>query len=429
MWLTPIVVLVVYAVHTPHWAGWLLVYASYFLVLVDSRLRRDKAASVAIGLGLTAHHAASLVNTYITTLPGAEFDARTFHVSAANLVAGGRGWEFTVGSDLYEYILAELYGLGGSSILFGQELSVLAFGVSCLVFVRFLDLFRISELRAWSLLVFGLWPSFIVLGSLTLREPWQLLLFMLGAYGGIRMLVRPTWWAPVLCAGALLAMGLLHQILLGFAVVAIFLLLGASVWSSPDRKKSATVLLGVTLVTLLVGMVLATSVNTDPGDDYLAMVLGGPVEALMEYRAAIDSVAPRSAYGVDLDGSSVSGLVVSAFVVYVYYLFAPFPWHVAGALDAVALAESLLRAVLLAGAVLAVRDASGSIRRGLVALLVLYLLMTSLWALGTTNYGQGLRHHLLTNWILIIAASPSLVAWWRELRARTGSALRVVSDR
>jgi len=38
-------------------------------------------------------------------------------------------------------------------------------------------------------------------------------------------------------------------------------------------------------------------------------------------------------------------------------------------------------------------------------LLVLYLLMTMVWSLGTTNYGQAIRHHILSNWLLIVLAA------------------------
>jgi len=35
--------------------------------------------------------------------------------------------------------------------------------------------------------------------------------------------------------------------------------------------------------------------------------------------------------------------------------------------------------------------------------------MTFLWAMGTVNYGTSIRHHILTNWIIIIIGGPVLI--------------------
>ena len=33
-----------------------------------------------------------------------------------------------------------------------------------------------------------------------------------------------------------------------------------------------------------------------------------------------------------------------------------------------------------------------------------------MWALGTTNYGTAMRHHMLSWWIIVIAGFPPLMA-------------------
>jgi hypothetical protein len=35
--------------------------------------------------------------------------------------------------------------------------------------------------------------------------------------------------------------------------------------------------------------------------------------------------------------------------------------------------------------------------------------MTFLWAIGTVNYGTSIRHHVLTNWIIIILGGLGLI--------------------
>jgi len=42
------------------------------------------------------------------------------------------------------------------------------------------------------------------------------------------------------------------------------------------------------------------------------------------------------------------------------------------------------------------------IPKGLGYLLILYFVVTAMWSLGTTNYGQAFRHNSITDWILAI---------------------------
>lgn len=36
-------------------------------------------------------------------------------------------------------------------------------------------------------------------------------------------------------------------------------------------------------------------------------------------------------------------------------------------------------------------------------LILVYVSLTFLWNIGTSNHGQALRHHMMTEWILILA--------------------------
>jgi hypothetical protein len=59
--------------------------------------------------------------------------------------------------------------------------------------------------------------------------------------------------------------------------------------------------------------------------------------------------------------------------------------------------------------------ARGSQRRLLGLMLILYFSMTFMWALGTTNYGTAMRHHMLSWWIIVIIVfflgSPAAGGW------------------
>ena len=120
--------------------------------------------------------------------------------------------------------------------------------------------------------------------------------------------------------------------------------------------------------------------------------------------------------------SSPFMFIYSILNVYLHYLFAPFPWKVSNVLDFYASMESLLSLVLICFALKNWCNAYGTQRRLLGLMLVLYFSMTFLWAIGTTNYGTSMRHHMLSWWILVIAGLPLLMETLK--RSFAGSLIR-----
>ena len=125
----------------------------------------------------------------------------------------------------------------------------------------------------------------------------------------------------------------------------------------------------------------------------------------------MSKVAPdaRANYGIMLDTSSLWSLIKTTSLAYIYYLFSPFPWQINNCLDVYAFAESLLRFILILFSITSWYRAEGIKRSIWGLLLVIYFSMTCLWAMGTVNYGTSIRHHLLTNWIIVILGGPVLI--------------------
>ena len=155
------------------------------------------------------------------------------------------------------------------------------------------------------------------------------------------------------------------------------------------------------------------------------LVNGELLEATARFRELSQMTMTRATYGVALDLSSPFTTIYTSSKLYVHYLFAPFPWQVKNALDAYAAMESILRMILICFSVKHWRKAYGVKRRLLGLLLVLFFSMTFMWAMGTTNYGTAIRHHMLSWWILVVAGLPllmeSLSRVWVYLTARKHS--------
>ena len=147
------------------------------------------------------------------------------------------------------------------------------------------------------------------------------------------------------------------------------------------------------------------------------------LDVVSRFRANSIIDSGRTTYGVYLDVTSSYMLVYSGLKLYIYYLFAPFPWNIGSLTDLYASAESIMRMILIYFSVKQWRKAYGSQRRLLGLMLILYFSMTFMWALGTTNYGTAMRHHMLSWWIIVIVGVPPLMEklsrfWFRPILSR-----------
>ena len=87
-----------------------------------------------------------------------------------------------------------------------------------------------------------------------------------------------------------------------------------------------------------------------------------------------------------------------------YYITMPLPELVRQPIDLYAFFEVLLRLFFLFFIFVNWRWTLNSSEKKF--LFVTYFLMLTLWAVGTVNYGTGLRHHILDMWFLYILAFP-----------------------
>ncbi len=119
-----------------------------------------------------------------------------------------------------------------------------------------------------------------------------------------------------------------------------------------------------------------------------------------------------------LDASSVYGLVTTIPMVFVQYMFAPFPWQVENVKDIYALFESMLRFLLLFFAISSWRRSSGEVRSCYSFLLIAVLGMELVWALGTANWGTAPRHHVLGYGVIVLLGAPGLIVFMRKIHFR-----------
>ena len=395
------------------WAGWLLMIFSISIVLMWRHIRSDTKLVHAIWFCLVLHHAVALLNAYVGGVIGTEMDARSFHDYAVKVsLLDEHVWNyasFSSGRAVYTDCLGLFYRFIGSSILFGAELSVLAFVLSCVVLVKLVDLLDLRRFRVGIILLFGLLPSAVIFRSVTLRESWQALFFLLSVYWAIRLWRRPDILIILFMLMSTICLALLHN---GLKLYIIYFLLISFYWGIFVRKKGVRwarhirfLFFGLLAVCLII-MAQKLGWYATPGE---------ALEGVEAYRQNLATIHGRTTYGVVLDTSSVLGLVKTIPIIFAQYMFAPFPWQVGNVMDVYAMLESMLRFVLLLLAVLSWRRSSGEVRSYYCFLLIIFLGVEFMWAMGTLSWGTATRHHVPGYSIIVLLGVPGLILFMRKL--------------
>ena len=195
------------------WPGYLLILLSFYIVIRFRKKWKDDNLTIAPFFILAIHHIIALTNTYLFIIHGADADAVRFQRLAVEWAASGK-LLITVGAEFYQQLLGIFYRIFSPSHLFGEELSIIAFLFSCLILIKLIHLINLKKYQVGLLLMFGLLPTNLVLCSVTLRESYQILFFMLAVYWGLRFHLEPTKGAMIFCVFSAVIMGLFHKALI-----------------------------------------------------------------------------------------------------------------------------------------------------------------------------------------------------------------------
>jgi hypothetical protein len=121
----------------------------------------------------------------------------------------------------------------------------------------------------------------------------------------------------------------------------------------------------------------------------------------------------RAGYRTDIEINGLGELIVSIPSFLFQYLFEPMPWKIGSIVDLVALLENMLRFWLIWNAL---KYLVGSYlnkpmfvarnyfvnERFIFFIFLSYLLIESLWSLGTSNWGTASRHHVPSLGLLLV---------------------------
>jgi hypothetical protein len=387
------------------WLAWLLLGATLILPLGFASIRDDWRLATVVYLVIACHHGLAVLLTFGEFRPIDLWDATYFDTLASWAAEGAEGsltWE--LGYLMYVNFLSGIYDIN-NAFFTGAEVSVLFSVFALFLMIQIAREIKVPDERLWWVALAGFIPGSLIFFSVTYRESLQVFFLLLSVWAAIRVLNRedPRWW--ILFAVALVSMGILHKALFLYSLFVVVLTV-MFVFFTDQR----TLVWWVKAIGMGAGVMLCVAgviAWTMPDfvrfmEPTIRLIDVDILERITIYRERmVNWGSPRTDYGLFYDWTDWSRTVATLGSIYLHYLFAPFD-GITRWVDLYAVAESWMRFVLLAVVGIGFFRIPRGERKLLLLLLVFYLSLTLLWSMGTTNYGQALRHHTMTNWVLFI---------------------------
>ena len=365
-------------------------------------------------LGFFLRLGIAFFNGFVGPTYGSSDDALGFHLLAAdfsqNLVI-----DVFVITHIYAYILGIFYFITTDSLFLGSALSALGWLASAFILLRIMRILSFKMSDQWRvMLIYVLIPTSLMYTSVTLREPFQLLFINLALYAALKIYFHRSNAHWLVLFIAVVGMGSLHGALLAFGI---FIIAGTLfLLTSRNRKGiSFTKFILVTpimILCLFYGFELFMSLTSygDRLDDGLSAAVQVYQEGTLS-----DAYDARANYRTEVAiNNGLGGFILSLPYFLFQYLFEPMPWKISSIIDVVALLENMLRFWLIWNALkylvatylnkpmFVAHNAFGN-RRFYLFIFVSYLLIESLWSLGTSNWGTASRHHVPSLGLLLVA--------------------------
>ena len=365
-------------------------------------------------LGFFLRLVIAFVNGFVGPTYGSSDDALGFHVMAAEFSQNLVFDVFVIGH-IYWYILGIFYFITTDSLFLGSALSALGWLASAFILLRIMRILSFKMSNQWRvMLIYALIPTSLMYTSVTLREPFQLLFINLALYAALKIYFHRSNAHWLVLFLAVVGMGAMHGALL---VSGIFIIVG-TLFLLTSRNRKGVSFTKVVLVTPIVilclfyGFFLFTSLTSygDRLDDGLDVAVRVYQEGTLS-----DGEYARANYRTDIEIDGLGGLILSLPTFLFQYLFEPMPWKIGSMVDVIALLENMLRFWLIWNALkylvgsylnkpMFVAHNYFGYERCILFIFLSYLIMETLWSLGTSNWGTASRHHLPSLGLLLVAS-------------------------
>ena len=364
-------------------------------------------------LGFFLRLVLAFYNGFVGPTYGSGDDALGFHFVAVD-VSQDFVTDVFVLTYIYPYLLGLFYFITTDSLFLGSALSALGWLASAYILLRVMRIlsFKMSY-QWWVMLIYALMPTSLMYTSVTLREPFQLLFINLAFYAALKIYFHRSnahWYLLFL---AVVGMGAMHGALLAFGI---FMIAGILFLLTSRNRKGVSftkvlLIAPIAILCLFFGYEMFMSLTSygDRLEDGLSVAVQVYQEGTLS-----EAYDARANYRTEVAiNEGLGGLILSLPYILFQYLFEPMPWKISSIVDVIALLENILRFWLIWNALkyfvctylnkprFVAHNANGN-KRFYLFIFLSYLLIESLWSLGTSNWGTASRHHVPSIGLLLI---------------------------
>ncbi len=365
--------------------------------------RRTVSVEVIIFAGFFLRLIFAVWNGFFGPSYGADLDANGFHREAALIAQSGVFQDFEIGMWAYVDFLGGVYFLTTDSLFLGSLLSCVVWLASAGLLIKSMRLLSVDKSHQYkAMCIYALLPSSLCFTSVTLREAYQLLFVNLAFYSALKIYLNKSaaHWLVLFCAVA--GMGVLHGSLLAFGLFTVIATLVLLSFRGRKMFTPVRLILVVPLVVLVayygLSLFMRVAYNLESGLD----------SAVESYQYGLLGTDARTNYKTSVGISGVGGLLSFIPVSLFQFMFEPMPWRISAASDLILLCENILRVWLIRKAWVGLRNMPTQGRKPVIFVFVSYLVIETIWSIGTINWGTAARHHIPSIGLLVVAA----YAYW-----------------
>lgn len=364
------------------------------------RLTKNTSLLIVLSVIFLFYELVAFCGVYLVDLKGSSVDAGKFHDLAIQW-AGDPQFTVNIGVRLYTQILGSIYYFAPYQIV-GVQLSIAAMVCAAWLITRF---FRSQNIRhtALTVLIIFMWPSLVFRTATTMREPLLLLAIVCFLTSLVYYIQKERLkdLAIAIIAGTGLfllhkATGLITVAVLGFALAYVFLFTKISL-----QKKLLFLFCFVFMVAVSTVFIRQHSelremrvLSTIAASDWKSL------NTALEIKHNRAVALSRAAYDAPILFNNPIDFAVSTCNAFFHYMCEPLPNRLQTPPDLYGFAEVLLRLFLIAFII----SRWKRMHTGIRFLFLAYLIMSLVWATGTTNYGTASRHHAVGLWIILVIA-------------------------
>ena len=304
--------------------------------------------------------------------------------------------------------LGFVYFLTTDSRFIGSLMSNLAWLVSALILMKIMGILLVEKSNQKKiLLVYALLPSSIIVTSVTLREPYQLLFVNLAVLAALNIYWNKSYMHWLTMLFSVYFMFLLHR---GLVVFGTYILASTLILLARRRYKNGfnKIKLVFALPILVLIVTMGVKVIFDSGRDF-GSLRDGLAVGIQNYqnggvRTALQYGASTTYRDTVVDIKSDSDLILFIPNALFQYLFEPMPWRVSRPQDIAIVLENLLRVYLIWKGWTGMRRASGKMKNAMFFIFISYFAIEVIFAQGTINWGTAVRHHIPGLGLLVLSA-------------------------